>query len=400
MKSTRTLPHSSKLVAQHRSCAACLAVALVAAFTVGACSSRDVDKAPIPTAHVRFAAAVQGSLSPIASGFGPVVSAPAHTRVLVMPFEGAISAVSVHVGDSVRANQAILTIARTPATAAQAAQARTALGFAEQDLARTQRLFAQKLSTNDQVATARKALADAQAQREALAIAGADRAKMELRAPFGGVITSLAAIPGDRPAVGTAMATVSSPSDLILQVGLQPADAAKVTPAAAVELILPLERAEPIHGRLLTLSRSLDPNSRLVSAVVSLPVSQSAGITLGMTLLAQVHLPEQTGIVVPRAAVLEDAQGTYVFTVRDGKAHRQPVRISVETDQAALINDGLQAAAEVIVAGNAGLDDGIAVESKDEVRSDPVRADPHAAKGEMEAAPNPSAEPAAAEPHS
>jgi hypothetical protein len=158
---------------------------------------------------------------------------------------------------------------------------------------------------------------------------------------------------------------------LIVQVGLQPADAAKVAVGADVDLIPPLEHAEPIHGRLLTVGKSLDSISHLVSAVVSIRASQSSGISLGMTLLAQVHEPEQTGVVVPRGALLEDAEGTYVFTVSGGKAHRQGVHVGVETDRTALLQDGLAANTQVIVAGNAGLDDGTAVtESHDEVKAD------------------------------
>jgi RND family efflux transporter MFP subunit len=358
-------------------------VPLTTALMAAGCGVQDTDTAPTPTAHVQFATAVQGSLSPTALGYGTVVSAPADTRALVMPFEGAITAVLVHSGDSVRATQELLRLARTPATAAQAAQAHSALKFAEEDLARTQRLFAEKLSTNDQVATARKALADAQAQSQAIEKAGADRAQTALRAPFAGVITTLAAVPGDRPPLGTVLATVSNPIELIVQVGLQPAEAAKVASTAAVDLIAPVQDSQPVHGRLLALGKTLDSTSHLVNAVVSVPTSQSSGITLGMTLQAQVHLPDQTGIVVPRAALLEDAEGTYVFTVSDGKAHRQGVQVGVETDREVLIGDGLTAGAQVIVAGNAGLDDGIAVtQSKEEIKSDPKGNAKSEAKGE------------------
>ena len=363
--------------------AACWMLPLTTAWMAAGCSSQDSDTAPTPTAHVQFASAVQGSLAPIALGYGTVVSAPANTRALVMPFEGSITAVLVHAGDSVRSKQELLTLARTPATAAQAAQARSALKFAEEDLARTQRLFAEKLSTNDQVATARKALADAQAQSEAIEKAGADHEQTALRAPFAGVITTLAAIPGDRPALGTVLATVSNPSELIVQVGLQPAEAAKVASTAAVDLTAPIQDSQPIHGRLLTLGKNLDPTSHLVNAVVSLPASQSSGITLGMTLLAQIHMPDQTGIVVPRGALLEDAEGTYVFTASDGKAHRQGVHVAVETDREVLISDGLTAGTQVIVSGNAGLDDGIAVtQSKEEVKSEPKNDAKSETKGE------------------
>jgi RND family efflux transporter MFP subunit len=346
-------------------CARAATTLALAAVICGCGGSASKDQAPAPTGRVQTAVAASGSLSPIATAYGMAISAPAHTRILVMPYEGMIASVAVHAGDSVSADQAIVTVARTPATTAQFAQQRSALNFTQQELRRVQRLYADQLATNDQVATARKALADAQAQLDALSKAGADQEQTALRAPFAGVVTSLTATPGERPAMGTALATISSPSDMIVQLGLEPADAAQLSPGAALQLRLTADDDAPIKTKLVAVGKTLDSSSHLVNAVAPLPAADGARITLGTTLMAQVELRAREGVIVPRSALLEDADGSFVFTLVGGKAHRQAVKVGAETNASALIIDGLEAGAHVIVTGNAGLEEGIAVsESK------------------------------------
>lgn len=337
-----------------------LALALAAALS-GCGGTAQPDGAPTPRAQVRTAVAVGGSLAPIAVAYGTAVAAARRTRVLVMPYEGVIGSVDVHAGDAVRLGQTIVTLARTPATGARFSQARSALGFAEQDLARLQRLYADQLATNEQLAAASKALDDARAQLQALSLTGADQEQTALRSPFSGVITSLAATPGDRPAAGTAIATVSSRDDMIVQLGLEPRDAARLAPGAPVWLMRSADDAQPIQTRLIAVGRSLDAASRLVNAVAPLPAPAGAGITLGSIVAARIELPAHQGVIVPRAALLEDAEGTFVFTVAAGKAHRQSVQLGAETERSVLLAAGLEAGAQVVVAGNAALQDGLAV---------------------------------------
>jgi len=314
-----------------------------------------------PVATVQTALGSSGLLSAVAVAYGTTTSALDHTRIVVMPHEGIITGVEVHDGDSVQVDQPLITIGLAPAAAAQSAQASSALQLAAEDLARVQRLFAEKLATNDQMATARKALTDARAQMENLSKTGADRAVDILRAPFAGVITGLNVTPGDRPPVGSTVATVSSRSDAVVQLGLEPADATRLAPGARVRLQLPGTGAEQIVTKLSSVGAAVDATSRLVKAVAPIPAADSGRVTLGTTLIAHIDLPARQGIIVPRSALLEDAQGPYVFTVDQAKAHRQAVEIGVETDDQALIVKGLEAGAKVIVSNNAALEDGVAV---------------------------------------
>src|SRR6185312_6758582 len=116
------------------------------------------------TATVTTTEATQGSLSPTALAYGTVISSPKNSFVIQIPRDGTFKAVDVRDGDVVRAGQPIVTIVTAAASTGAYEQAKSAVDFANRDVQRVERLFAEKLATNDQVATARKALEDAKIQ--------------------------------------------------------------------------------------------------------------------------------------------------------------------------------------------------------------------------------------------
>jgi RND family efflux transporter MFP subunit len=285
--------------------------------------------------------------------------------------DGVFKTVNVRDGETVRAGQPIVTITTAPANTAAYAQAKSAVDFATQDLTRVERMFANKLATNDQIATARKTLADAQVNLEQQSKIGAGEAEVILRAPFDGVITGLMATPGDKVQAGTTIATVVSRSDAVVELNLEPEDASKLTPGAPVRLTVSFQGDAEITGKLTSIGASIDPMTHLVKAIVAVPAATGARLALGTTLVAHIDLPARQGILIPRTALLEDATGPYVFTVSEGAAKRQDIKVLVETDDMALI-DGLDPAlgSQVVVSGNSELEDDTPVQEEGKPAAD------------------------------
>jgi RND family efflux transporter MFP subunit len=310
------------------------------------------------TATVVTATPTAGSLSPVSVAYGTVASSPQHTFVIAIMRDGVFKSVNVRDGDAVRAGQPIVTVTTAPANTAAYAQAKSAVDFATQDLTRVERMFANKLATNDQIATSRKTLADAQVQLEQQRNIGAGDTEAVLRAPFDGVVTGLMATPGDKVQANTTIATISSRTDLVVQLNLEPEDAAKLAPGAPVRLSFPFQGSTEIDGKLTAVGASIDPMTHLVKAVADFPSGSGVHPSLGTTLVAHIELPARQGILIPRAALLEDAKGPYVFTVLEDEAKRQDIKVLVETDDMALI-DGLDPAlgSQVVISGNSELDD-------------------------------------------
>ncbi|MDE2219539.1 MAG: efflux RND transporter periplasmic adaptor subunit [Gammaproteobacteria bacterium] len=329
---------------------------------LAACSQSGGEPEVVPVAAVATAPAIEGSLSANAVSYGTVTSAPRHTFIVAVLHDAVVKSVNVRDGAAVQAGAALVTVSPAPTAIAQFAQSSSTLDFATQDLARVERLYADKLASNDQLAAARKAKADAQVQLEQLRATGSGAAEEVLRAPFAGVISGLRATAGDRLQANTVLGTLSSSTDLVVQLGLEPRDAARLAPGAAVRLVSPLDATVVLSGRLTSVGAFVDPVSRLVKAVASIPATPPGRVTLGMTLIGHLTLPPHKGILIPRTALLEDSQGTYVFAVIGGKAHRQAVQVVVETDDKALVSAGLAAGTRVIVTGNAALQEGTAVQ--------------------------------------
>jgi len=314
------------------------------------------------TATVVTAMPTSGSLAPVALAYGMVTSSPQRTFVIAVQRDGVFKSVNVRDGETVRAGAPLVTVTTAPANMAAYAQAKSALDFATQDLVRVERMFANKLATNDQLAMARKAVADAQVNVDQQRRTGADQTEEVLRAPFDGVVTGLMAVPGDKVQANVAIATIANRADLIVQLNLEPEVAAKLTPGVPVKLISTFQGSTEITGKLTSIGGNIDATTHLVKAFVDVPAG-AGRLTLGTTLVAHIDLPPVQGILVPRTALLEDGKGAFVFTVLDGEAKRQDIKILVETGDMALI-EGLDPAlgSAVVISGNSELDDDTPVE--------------------------------------
>ena len=64
---------------------------------------------------------------------------------------------------------------------------------------------------------------------------------------------------------------------------------------------------------------------------------------------------------MPHSALMTGSNGTSVFVVDNGIAQRRDVEVALQTDQQALITNGIMAGETVVVGGNAGLTNGMRV---------------------------------------
>ena len=316
-------------------------------------------KATVTTVEV-----MQGSVTPTALAYGQVTSSPGKTQVLLVQRDGVFKSVNVREGEIVRAGQPLMTIATTVANAAAYTQAKAALEFAKTDYELVQRRFNNKLATNDDVAGKRKALSDAQLALDQQEKLGAGASEETIRAPFDGVISGLMAVAGDKVQANTGFGTISSQTDVVIQLGLEPEDAAKVKPGAKVQLNVPLQGDTEMAGKITAITGVVDKDSHLVKAFADIPAAGNARLALGTSLIAHVDLPPREGLVVPRSALLEDETGPYIFTISDEEeAKKQNIKVLVETNDQALI-DGFDPAlgTRVVIMGNTELDDDTPVE--------------------------------------
>ncbi|MDE2408060.1 MAG: efflux transporter periplasmic adaptor subunit, partial [Xanthomonadaceae bacterium] len=115
----------------------------------------------------------------------------------------------------------------------------------------------------------------------------------------------------------------------------------------------------PLQGRIRTAGRGIDPQTHLVPVLVEVPAD--ARLQLGDAVDARIELAPFDAWAVPRAAVLQDDKGAYLFVVRDGKARRIPVTVRQPEGDTLGVDAALPARAAVIVDGAYEAEDGMPV---------------------------------------
>lgn len=207
----------------------------------------------------------------------------------------------------------------------EAARARSAL--AQSNLRREQRLFAERVSPEQDLVAARTAATEAsialrlaQQQLSATGSGGGALNRIAVRSPIAGQVIARSATLGQAVAADAELFRVANLSKVTVTTSLVPTDAGRVKPGVRVEVTAPGRRQE---GRVTFVSPILDETTRLVPVIATL---DNAGSTwrVGETINVSILVPA-TGdrtVAVPSAAVqmIEDKSFVFVRTATGFRA--------------------------------------------------------------------------------
>lgn len=247
-------------------------------------------------------------------------------------------------------------------------EAETRLEQARRDRRRLDELYAVKAATENELEDAEAAVAGLEA-----VVAGArarssetDRRLTEtvLRAPFAGVVTAVAAEPGERVAPGQPVLELSGEGALEVETQLPESIAGVLAEGAAVEVRLPFSGAgEPaiVPGRLVRVGLAAATAGGLFP--VRVEIAETVGLLPGMAAEVRFPLPAREQFTVPLAAVLDPgASRPHVFKVVGGVVVRTPVEVvALEGDRIGVRGE-LAAGDRVVTTGHTSLVDGDPVE--------------------------------------
>ncbi len=208
----------------------------------------------------------------------------------------------------------------------EAARARSAL--AQSNLRREQRLFAERVSPEQDLVAARTAATEAsialrlaQQQLSATGSGGGALNRIAVRSPIAGQVIARSATLGQAVAADAELFRVANLSKVTVTTSLVPTDAGRVKPGVRVEVTAPGRRQE---GRVTFVSPILDETTRLVPVIATL---DNAGSTwrVGETVNVSILVPA-TGdrtVAVPSAAVqmIEDKSFVFVRTATGFRAN-------------------------------------------------------------------------------
>ncbi|NIF77177.1 efflux RND transporter periplasmic adaptor subunit [Paraburkholderia sp. Cy-641] len=325
---------------------------------------------PQPSVAVQTVRVQRAEIAQPVRGFGVVATSASSVTTINLPYLARIVQMRVQAGQSVRRGTPLFVVQADPAAVLAATQATSALTLAQGELARTQSLYDKGLATRSQLASASKAADDARQALAAQHQTGVASGDKTVNAPFDGVVLQLSAAQGDQVQAGAAILQLASgragdtqTARANLTLGVEPADAGAIHPGDTVTLrgLSAALAQTTATGRVVFVGAAIDPQSQLVNIGADVPLAQTPFIP-GTRVAADVATRAGTHWIVPRAAVLKDRHGAYVFQITpQHKARRVAVTIVVENGANYGVDGSLDAALGLVVSGNYELTDGMAV---------------------------------------
>ncbi|MGI4878196.1 MAG: efflux RND transporter periplasmic adaptor subunit, partial [Janthinobacterium lividum] len=213
---------------------------------------------------------VRGAAPEWLTAYGSAGPSGNGSETISVPQPGQVKHLAVTAGTRVHAGQTLLVFTTAPSAVSGYVQAQTTLATARQQRTTTVQLLSQQLATRDQLGQADKAVTDARAALVALQREGAGSPVRTLAAPFGGVVTLVSVVQGDRTQPGAPLVTVAKSSSIVATAGIGPADAGRVRVGqrATIER---LTGGGQMTGRVIRVDGLLNPKTRMVDVDIAVP---------------------------------------------------------------------------------------------------------------------------------
>jgi RND family efflux transporter MFP subunit len=310
-------------------------------------------------AKVKTAMISQRVMSEDITGFGTVTTGTGQEVSIAMPRAGQLTGMNVMPGQFVKQGETLALFATAAADTLAYKQAVLDESYAKDEFERSSILFTQTLLTNAQLAVAQKALETAEANLAAQKKLNSEQIEESIKAPFDGVVTATTAAKGDYLPAGGLILKVAKPSRVSVQVGIEPGEAARVRPGMPVKIISLTDQTNTATATVNAVYGIVNPQTRLINAQVNL--DGSSKFFLGEKLQAEIRVQSSKCATVPRAAVLTDSAGSYVFQIAHGLAKRVSVKTTQEDDRYIAVSGVLDITLPVVTLGNYELEDGMKV---------------------------------------
>ncbi len=245
---------------------------------------------------------------------------PQGVQVVSAAIGGRLVSLTRNLGQPVRRGDTLAIIESREAASlnaeVEAARARSTL--AQSNLRREQRLYAERVSPEQDLVAARTAATEANialrlARQQLSATGGGGGAlnRITVRSPISGQVIAHSATLGQQIAVDAEIFRVANLAKVSVTMSLVPADAGRVAPGARVEVTSAGRRQE---GRVTFVSPILDETTRLVPVIATI---DNVGGTwrVGENVSVSVLLPAtgDRSVAVPSAAVQMIGDNPHVF---------------------------------------------------------------------------------------
>jgi membrane fusion protein (multidrug efflux system) len=185
----------------------------------------------------------------------------------------------------------------------------------------------------------------------------------QVRAPIAGTVTRRLVGVGDHISVNQHLFDIVDFESIVARIHVPEKELGRLAVGQAVRIVAPaLGPAEPFAGRVERLSPVVDPQTGTIKVTVEVP--QQEGLRPGMYVdVALVTAVHSDALLVPKKALVYDADQVFVFRLKPDGKHVQRLRLVPRLEDRANVEPagGLAPGDRVVVAGQAGLKDGALV---------------------------------------
>lgn len=286
------------------------------------------------------------------------------------PAGGNLEELLVAPGDKVTAGQII---GRLDATTEQIDfdLAQLAAADAEATLARNQGLAQSNLVAGSALATVQLAADNARLKLRNAEVALQRRT---ITSPIAGTVGLMQVTPGNYLSAQTAITTIEDASSVLIDFWVPERYAAIIgvgMPVTAAAIALP---GRSFAGVVSAVDNRIDPESRTMQVQARIPNEDNA-VRPGMSFSIALQFPGQQFPAVNPLSIQWSAEGSYVWTYVDGKAHKVMAEIIQRNSDGVLVRGDLKPGDAIISEGVLQLSEGTAVTLLDGPGGTPVEAD-------------------------
>ncbi|MGQ7868065.1 efflux RND transporter periplasmic adaptor subunit [Sunxiuqinia sp. sy24] len=223
------------------------------------------------------------------------------------------------------------------------------LKISEQNYTKQKSLYDKGGVTQSELSNAEVSAVNA---RDSYELAKIQLEKMNVVAPFGGVITQLPYVTkGTKVASGTEVVNLMSYEKLQMEVNLPEKYINQVEQNQDVRVMNYTLPEDTLHGLVQELSPAISTETRTFTGKLSIDNDQLK-LRPGMFVQAEIVLDRKDSvIVIPKEVIISNQRGKSVFVVEKGTAEQKQVTLGYENQDKVEITSGLKANDRLVVKG-------------------------------------------------
>ena len=238
------------------------------------------------------------------------------------------------------------------------AQAQASIAFDKAELARAEELLSRNAGP---ARTREQAFAKLQADQAAVQLAQAQLEKLNIVAPFDGVLGLRKVSVGDMVAAGKDIVNLEAIDTLKLDFRVPEAYLPAVKAGQKLAVSVDAFGGRKFEGEVYAIDPLIDVNGRALAVRARIPNADGAlrpGLFARVTLTLNV---DQNAVLVPEQSVVAFGTDQFVFKVVDGKAAQAKVKLGERRNAEVEIVEGLKPEDVVVTAGQLKIRDGAPV---------------------------------------